>query len=380
LRTNASAAPGNVQTQIQIRQTAAPGFFSLSPGLSHMLVLVYLLTLAYFSLRFLWGLWRTLTLTQRAHMLDSDLALTTPALLAISPEISVPATMGLHSPTLLLPPGFVEVSRTDDLHALIAHESAHMRRRDFLKNLIYRFLSLPIAYHPLYAITQNRLAETREMICDSLAARELEGPQRYAQSLLRLASTLSGRKTPSILHAIGFLDANTFERRVMNLTRNLQSGRLRKLLITSACTLVALAACTSALALRINIAEPRQSTTQTTMQTTSYDNSMPIDRHATITNDKKDSTLAEMVLLSKIDPEYPAEAKDKKDILNGQVFLNVTVGKDGLVKNVSVSKSLRADYDQSAIEAVRQWKWKPLIKDGNPVEVQGAIVINFQTF
>lgn len=143
LPSNAPAETGNVQTITMIGQPVSHSFFSLSPPLSHLLVLSYLLALAYFSLRFLWGLWRTLTLPNRALTFTTELSLPTPALLAISPEIAVPATMGLSRHTLLLPPGFVEASRADDLHALFAHESAHMRRRDFLKNLLYRFLSLP---------------------------------------------------------------------------------------------------------------------------------------------------------------------------------------------------------------------------------------------
>jgi len=71
---------------------------------------------------------------------------------------------------------------------------------------------------PLLWLTRARLAETREMVCDDLAAEAVGGREGYARSLLRLARMLSDRKAPRILHAIGILDANIFERRVMYLT------------------------------------------------------------------------------------------------------------------------------------------------------------------
>jgi len=42
-----------------------------------------------------------------------------------------------------------------------------------------------------------------------------------------------------------------------------------------------------------------------------------------------------------------------------------------------VKKSLRADYDQSAVEAVSQWRWKPFLLNGEPTEVKTTITINY---
>ena len=126
---------------------------------------------------------------------------------------------------MLVPPEFLESVSESEMEAVLAHEFAHMRRRDFAKNLMYEALSLPVAYHPLLWLTRLRLAESREMVCDRMAADALRGRERYVRSLLRLASMLSDRPPTRILHAIGIFDANTFERRVMSLTK--RSGEVR---------------------------------------------------------------------------------------------------------------------------------------------------------
>jgi beta-lactamase regulating signal transducer with metallopeptidase domain len=158
-----------------------------------------------------------------------------------------PATVGVMRHTLLLPPGFIEQISAVDLDAVLAHEFAHIQRQDFARNLLYGILSLPLAYHPLLSLTRARIAETRELVCDAMAVEALSGRESYARSLLRMASMLAGRTTPRLLHAIGIFDANIFERRVMNLTRNTGTiGRSRRSLIVAACGVIALTTCISA--------------------------------------------------------------------------------------------------------------------------------------
>ncbi|MGB9416344.1 MAG: hypothetical protein WCB58_08505, partial [Acidobacteriaceae bacterium] len=100
-------------------------------------------------------------------------------------------------------------------------------RHDFAKNLLYGLVSLPIAWHPLVWRTRARVAESRELVCDAMAADAIAaeavgGRKHYAQSLLRLASMLSAGPRVAPLHALGILSLNTdariFERRIMTLT------------------------------------------------------------------------------------------------------------------------------------------------------------------
>jgi TonB family protein len=79
----------------------------------------------------------------------------------------------------------------------------------------------------------------------------------------------------------------------------------------------------------------------------------------------------------KKNPVYPARAKADKDTLDGPVVLAVTVNEDGVPTEVHVMKSLRPDYDESALEAVQKWRWHPYLLNGNPVAVDTTVTVNY---
>jgi outer membrane biosynthesis protein TonB len=45
--------------------------------------------------------------------------------------------------------------------------------------------------------------------------------------------------------------------------------------------------------------------------------------------------------------------------------------------NIQVKQSVRDDLDESAVTAVRQWRWKPFLLNGNPVAVDSTVTINY---
>jgi len=82
------------------------------------------------------------------------------------------------------------------------------------------------------------------------------------------------------------------------------------------------------------------------------------------------------VLLHKIEPEYSEEARKAK--YQGTVLLYIEVSPDGRATNIKVARSLGLGLDEKAIEAVRQWKFKPGYKNGQPVTVAATIEVNFR--
>jgi TonB family protein len=270
-----------------------------------------------------------------------------------------PVTVGVLRQMLLVPAGFLEEIDEPELEAVLAHEFAHMTRWDFAKNLMYEVLSLGVAYHPVLWQTRSRLAESRELVCDRVAAEAMPGRERYVRSLLRVASMLSDRPPTRILHAIGIFDANTFERRVMNLTnRSAEVRGVRRFSMVAACVVIGAATCVSALALRMGVTAG------------AAQNQAP---KALSVN----ATVMEGNLISRKNPVYPAEAKANKDTLDGSVVLSVLISKEGIPVKVFVKQSLRADYDQSAMDAVREWRWKPYLLNGDPTAVKTTITVNY---
>ncbi len=78
------------------------------------------------------------------------------------------------------------------------------------------------------------------------------------------------------------------------------------------------------------------------------------------------------------DPEYSEEARKSK--WQGTVVLWVVVGPDGRAHDIRVQRSLGMGLDEKAVEAVRQWKFDPARKDGQPVAVQINVEVNFRLY
>jgi TonB family protein len=368
------SAAGHIRIAIGPGTPHENGLLRLPATALEAIVSAYACSLLYFAGRLTWGLWRTAVARRRAQpaILTGEAALSwtrysrmfamDTAELATSVSTSVPVTLGHRRAVLLLPPGLLAELDPADLDALIAHEFAHMRRRDFAKNLLYELLSLPVAYHPFLWLTRSRVAESREMVCDAIAAEAVTGRERYARSLLRLASLLVEGPPARTLHAIGIFDANIFERRVMNLTEKYTEIKgARRLAITVACAAVAFLTCASALALRMEVAAPASASAK---QSSDTDRTLKVS--AAVMAGQK---------ISGPNPIYPAQAKADK--IQGPVVLSLKINKDGEPENVHVKQGVRSDLDESAITAVQQWRWKPFLLNGNPIDVKTTVTVNY---
>jgi len=86
------------------------------------------------------------------------------------------------------------------------------------------------------------------------------------------------------------------------------------------------------------------------------------------------SRVAEANLIHDVAPTYPPEAGRAR--VEGTVVLLAVIGKDGSVQDVHVESGLPL-LAQAAIDAVKQWRYKPYLLNGEPVEVASRITINF---
>jgi protein TonB len=79
-------------------------------------------------------------------------------------------------------------------------------------------------------------------------------------------------------------------------------------------------------------------------------------------------------LIHKVQPEYPALARNIH--LAGTVYLRAVIGTDGTVRQLEVISG-HPILANSALQAVRQWRYQPTRLDGEPVEVETFITVNF---
>jgi TonB family protein len=359
--------PADAHVSVVMGQGTALGGMNLPAELLGPIAIAYAAAIAYFAARFAWR-WKNLSALRReaAKMPLSCEAAAWSAQcstrfdisgvsLATSSRIFGPVTVGFFRKLVLLPAGMAASLPEAELHAAIAHEFAHLHRHDFLKNLVYELLSLPVSYHPVLWLTRERITETREMVCDDMAA-QISGRNEYARSLLRLASLLVHGMPGRTPHAIGILDANTFERRVMKLTKKQNEIRgVRRFAVVLACAALGIGTCASAMAFSMHVDAGPAAT---------GDKASPHSPLTVSASDMAGNKISGPV------PKYPEEAK--KEGIQGAVVLNAVIGKDGTVEELTVASGPK-ELQESSLDAVRQWKYKPYLLNGDPVEVKTTI-------
>jgi Tol biopolymer transport system component len=126
-------------------------------------------------------------LAERFAYLAKRLAVTRPVRLLISSLVQVPTVIGWLRPVILLPASALTGLAPAQLEAILAHELAHIRRRDYLVNLFQILVETFLFYHPAVWWVSNRLREEREHCCDDLVVGLGGSPLVYVKALTRLA-------------------------------------------------------------------------------------------------------------------------------------------------------------------------------------------------
>jgi TonB family protein len=87
------------------------------------------------------------------------------------------------------------------------------------------------------------------------------------------------------------------------------------------------------------------------------------------------SGVTQGMVLYKVQPVYPPDARWRR--IQGTVILAAVIGKDGKIKDLRTLSGPKELID-AAIGAVQQWRYRPYVLLGNPVEVDTQITVNFQ--
>ena len=84
---------------------------------------------------------------------------------------------------------------------------------------------------------------------------------------------------------------------------------------------------------------------------------------------------ARSLLIHNVDPDYPAQALQQH--LEGSVVLQVWVARDGSVQDVKLMKGY-IQLGRAAVDAVRQWRFKPFAPNGQPISFQTPVTVTFK--
>lgn len=158
-----------------------------------------------------WGL--TLWIRRRATRVESPNVLGAaahararwdlpPAALLSSEHVDAPVVVGARAPAILLPVDLERRLGADALPPLLAHELAHVRRRDYASNLAQSIADAVLWFSPGARYVSRCIREAREYCCDDVVASRC-GVDAYAAALTTLAGLgVAARQRPAV-HAAG---------------------------------------------------------------------------------------------------------------------------------------------------------------------------------
>ena len=129
------------------------------------------------------ALQRRLGITRAVHVFSSALA-------------EVPSVIGWLKPCILLPVTALTGLTEAQLRAILAHELAHIRRHDYLVNLLQTAVETLLFYHPAVWWVGRRIRQERENCCDDIAVALTGNPVEYASALAEMEGIRAGFLNP----------------------------------------------------------------------------------------------------------------------------------------------------------------------------------------
>jgi beta-lactamase regulating signal transducer with metallopeptidase domain len=200
--------PTNISIPAASLRTGAAGLSATlrqrAGALEPWLVLLWAAGVALLSARFLFG-WAAVerlrnrwaaeapaALSATVNELARRLRVARPVRLLQSGAVRVPTALGVVKPLILLPLSSLSGLSPSEIEAVLAHEVAHIRRHDYLVNLLQTAAETLLFYHPAVWWVSGRVRADRESCCDDLAVAATGDAGRYARALLRLEETRAG--------------------------------------------------------------------------------------------------------------------------------------------------------------------------------------------
>ncbi|QEE27881.1 M56 family metallopeptidase [Terriglobus albidus] len=326
-----------------------------------------------------------------------------PVRLLRSAVVQVPAVVGWLRPVVLIPIGALAGLSQVQIEAIFAHELAHIRRHDYLVGILQSVAESLLFYHPAVWWISHQIRKERELCCDDLAVSWTGDPVLYAHALFQLAAQRSN--SPAI---------------TLNANGGSLTMRIRRLLNQNNPPAVQPFAVLSVLALAFIVAGVCFSSAQAQHSLTAVDRLNMIHAitgvHSVIDTASKESsdlmvakvaqpaqpllTTADLSTLavadqkeqekkkpirvsasimagqivSTVNPVYPEAARKAR--IEGTVVLHAIISETGDVMALQVLSGPTALLD-SAIDAVQQWKYKPYLLNGQPIEVSTTISVTY---
>ena len=228
--------------------------------------------------------------------------------------LNVPCVIGVFRPVILLPLGLLNELSPDQIEAILIHELAHIRRHDYLVNLLQVVLESLLFYHPATWWISAQIRRERENCCDDIAAGRFT-PRQYASALLALEQ----RRWP-MPGALVAADGGSLLMRVQRLLGRRTSDPRRPL--RSALAAIVVLGCILVPVVFVGCDKSKSSSTggTATSATNSMTNSAATSAAAAVANDKTLSAIT----ADDLKPDYAVSNIGPNDLL--EVSINDLIG------------------------------------------------------
>jgi TonB family protein len=341
--------------------------------------------------------------------------------LLLSDEIDSPVTFGLHTPKIILPLSFRNLSESCQ-KAVLCHELLHVRRYDWILIVIEEIVCSIFWFHPAIWWLRSRIHLSREQAVDHEVVQLTGDKKPYLDSLLEFAQA-QGR--PRAVPAPLFLKERHLVQRVSLLLKEVSMSRSRLavsmigICILLICTLRIAAAWFPFTGEPVTIQEPKviselkaplsqapllvqkpeaavvvtarpmkesarapKLVAMLEAETATLEAPAPIpEQSAEKVSPPKGEPLRvggniqESKLIQKVAPVYPAQAK--REGIQGTVKLTVVINEEGLVYEIRTNPDNNPILEEAAIDAIKEWKYSPTLLNGMPVSVMATVTVTF---
>jgi len=151
----------------------------------------------------------------------------------LSSIVNVPLVIGYLKPVVLFPLALVSQLDNDQVEAILIHELSHIRRNDFLLNLIKTAIETLLFYNPFVWMAGRFIHIEREHACDDLVLKITGKPLNYAHALLKL-ELLKDKSSPAYALAATGKTQNLYQRikRITNMKTNYLNAKQQMAALT----------------------------------------------------------------------------------------------------------------------------------------------------
>ncbi len=304
-----------------------------------------------------------------------------------SSQINIPLTFGLMNPVIIIPDRHKNRD-SEDLLPIIAHELAHIQRKDLLAVGLQATLNILFFFHPLMRLVNRQLDLNRERICDGLAIEALElNPRSYGKELLNHIEASMVSAPEIILSGGMFMTKNNILKRFEYLMDG-KGGIMLKIksgqkLVLGFLLLTMLVLSCSTTGKGNGAGSPVTEDGELRRVINPEDGSIdwvkapPAEENVIFTEyDTPPEPLGGFAAVQKA-VVYPELAR--KAGIEGTVIIQVVINQDGSPGEAVILKGVTdSGLNESALNAVKSVKWKPAMAEGKPVTVRISLPVVFR--